>query len=422
MSANAPATPGPRAVMLVLWSVFFFQGMTLGCWFPALTNILGQMGLADWVPMAFMVPPVCAMIGPLIGGALADQRMAANRLYFWATLLCVVLILAAFAALDAGWHPIWFLVFLAGHALLSGPTWGFLATISMKHLGDAERQFPLVRVGATIGWIAGGLMTSFLLKADTSPLAGYAAGGVRLASVVLALALPHTPPLGVVRDWRSRLGLDAFVLMKQRDHLVFFVVTTLFSVPITAFYMHGPELLSVLGDPHPTGTMTVAQLLEIASMLVLGALLARHSIKVVLLWALGLSVLRFAMSAQAGHSGLIFWHVGGLALHGVCYTLYFITAQIFLDRRVDPGMRGQAQGLLTMVSGGLGPLIGAWLCGRLKLALVGADGAGWTAYWSVLAGMIAVCFTIFALFYRGSGKPSKPSDQLAGHADGGQHG
>ncbi|HEX5790102.1 MAG TPA: MFS transporter, partial [Luteolibacter sp.] len=312
--------------------------------------------------------------------------------------------------------------FLAGHALLSGPTWGFLATISMKHLGDAERQFPLVRVGATIGWIAGGLMTSYLLKADTSPLAGYAAGVVRLASVVLALALPHTPPLGVVRSWRSRLGLDAFVLMKQRDHLVFFVVTTLFSVPITAFYMHGPELLRVLGDPHPTGTMTVAQLLEIASMLVLGALLARHSIKAVLLWSLGLSVLRFAMSAQAGHSGLILWHVGGLALHGVCYTLYFITAQIFLDRRVDPGMRGQAQGLLTMVSGGLGPLIGAWLCGRLKLALVGADDSGWTVYWSVLAAMIAVSFVIFAICYRGSGKPAKPSDQFAGQADGGQHG
>ena len=226
-------------------------------------------------------------------------------------------------------------------------------------------------------------------------------------AVGLALMLPHTPPMGVMSGWRSRLGLDAFVLMKERDHLVFFVVTALFSIPISAFYMYGPEFLKVLGDPRPTGTMTVAQMLEVVSMLLLGTLLARHSIKAVLLWALGLSVLRFAMSAQAGVSGVIGWHIGGLALHGVCFTLYFVTAQIFLDRRVDPGMRGQAQGLLMMVSGGLGPLIGAWFCGWLRLHVVTADGHGWTTYWAILAAMIAVCFVIFAVFYRGMGKPQR---------------
>jgi len=407
MRATNTATRDPRRVFAVLWAVFFFQGMTLGCWFPSLTNLFGELGLAVWVPLVFMVPPICAMIGPLVGGALADQRYAANHLYFWATFLCVLLLLAAFWTLAAGWHPLWFLALLAGHALLSGPTWGFLATISMQHLSEPERQFPLVRVGATVGWVAGGLLTSYVLKADASPVAGYAAGLVRLVSVGLALMLPHTPPQGIMTGWRSRLGLDAFVLMKERDHLVFFVVTALFSIPITAFYMHGPEFLKVLGDPRPTGTMTVAQVLEVASMLLLGALLARHSIKAVLLWALGLSVLRFAMSAQAGVSGVIAWHIGGLALHGVCYTLYFVTAQIFLDRRVDPGMRGQAQGLLMMVSGGLGPLIGAWFCGWLRLHVVAADGQGWTTYWATLAAMIAVCVVIFAIFYRGMGKPRR---------------
>ncbi len=397
----------PRGVFGVLWAVFFFQGMTLGCWFPALTNLFGGLGLSSWVPMVFMVPPVCAMIGPLVGGALADQRYAANRLYFWATLLCALLLVAAFLTLDAGWHPLWFLILLALHALLSGPTWGFLATISLQHLAEPERGFPLVRVGATVGWVAGGVLTSYVLKADASPVAGYAAGAVRLLSALPALMLPHTPPLGVMSGWRSRLGLDAFVLMKERDHLVFFGVTALFSVPITAFYMHGPEFLKVLGDPRPTGTMTVAQMLEVVSMLLLGSLLARHSIKSVLLWALGLSVLRFAMSAQAGVSGLIAWHIGGLALHGVCFTLYFVTAQIFLDRRVDPGMRGQAQGLLMMVSGGLGPLAGAWCCGWLRLKLVTADGQGWALYWAILAAMIAVCVGIFACFYRGTGKPRR---------------
>jgi MFS family permease len=186
--------------------------------------------------------------------------------------------------------------------------------------------------------------------------------------------LPHTPPLGGASSWKSRLGLDAFSLLKHRDQCVFFVVTAMFSVPISAFYMYGPEFLKVLGDPHPTGTMTVAQVLEVVSMLVVGALMTRFSVKAMLSWALGLSVLRFAMSAQAGVSGVIGWHIAGVALHGVCYTFYFITAQVFLDRRVDPGMRGQAQGLLAMVTGGLGPLFGALVCGLMRSHLVGDGG------------------------------------------------
>lgn len=394
----------------MLWIVFFFQGMAPGFWLPALTNILRERGLGDWVPVAFMVPPVCALIGPLVGGALADQRVPADRLYAWASLLCSGFLLAAFGSLDAGWHPLWFVGLLGVCSLLSGPTWGLLATVSLTHLSHGERQFPRVRVGATLGWVAGGLMTSYVLFADTSPTAGYAAAAARLVAAMFAFLLPHTPPLGKGVSWKGRLGLEAFSLMKQRDHLVFFGVTALFSIPLAAFYMYGPEFLKALGDPHPTGTMTVAQVLEVAGMFVMGAVMTRFRVKVVLLWALGLSVLRFAMSAQAGVTGQIGWHIGGVALHGVCYTFYFITAQVFLDRRVDPGMKGQAQGLLAMVSGGIGPLVGALVCGWLRDHVVGEDGQGWSLFWTILAAMIAGCFALFAVFYQGLAKPKKHAE------------
>jgi MFS family permease len=252
--------------------------------------------------------------------------------------------------------------------------------------------------------MAGGLITSYVLHADTSPVAGYASAATRLLGGLLAFMLPHTPPLGRGNSWKSRLGLDAFMLMKERDYRVFFVVTALFSVPLSAFYMYAPELLKVLGDRHSTATMTIAQLTEVAAMLLVGSVMVRFKVKAVLLWALGLSVLRFGMSAYAGASGSISWHIGGIALHGMCYTFFFITAQVFLDRRVDPGLKGQAQGLLGLVSGGLGPLAGALVCGWLRNHCVTADGQGWMEFWAILAAMIALCFVIFAAFYRGLGK------------------
>ncbi|NJM37382.1 MAG: nucleoside permease [Akkermansiaceae bacterium] len=286
-------------------------------------------------------------------------------------------------------------------------SWGLLATISMTHLKNGEKQFPLVRLGATLGWMAAGWLTSYVLNADNSPVVGYAAAAARIIGGICALSLPLTLPLGVATSWRSRLGFNAFSLLKQRDHCVFFVVTALFSIPLAAFYMYAPELLEALGDQHPMATMSVAQISEVVAMLLVGSVMLRFRLKVLLMWALGFSVLRFGMSAYAGESGLIDWHVGGIALHGVCYTFYFITAQVFLDRRVAPGLRGQAQGLLSLVSNGIGPLVGAVMCGWLHQHYVRGNGQGWMEFWAILAAMIAACLMIFAMFYRGIGKNIK---------------
>ncbi len=396
-----------------LWVVFFFHGMTPGFWFPALTNILSAQGLGGWVALAFAVAPMCALISPLVGGALADQRISADRLFAWTSLAAAGLLAAAFWTLDQGWHPWWFIGLLAAYSLTSGPSWGLLATISLTHLSHGERQFPLVRLGATFGWMGAGIMTSYLLKADASPVSGYAATVSRLLAGFCAFMLPHTPPLGRADSWKSLLGLQAFSLLKQRDHCVFFIVTGLFSIPLAAFYMYAPEQLKGLGDSRPTATMTIAQWSEIAALLLVGVVMSRYRLKVVLLWALGLSALRYGMSAFSGATGMISWHVAGIALHGVCYTFYFITAQVFLDRRVDPSIKGQAQGLLALVSGGLGPLAGALVCGWLRNHYVTNGTDGWEWFWGVLAAMIGVCFLILALFYRGLGR-RKPEEQAAG--------
>ena len=408
MRGDQQSRKDPRVIFSVLWVVFFLQGMMLGFWLPALTNILGARGLRSWVPVVFMVIPVCSLVAPIVGGALADQRVAANRLFAWSSIGASVALAAAFGVLDHGWHPGLFVACMACWALLVSPSGGLLTTVSLSHLSHGERQFPLVRVGATIGWICGGLTTIFILRADTSPLAGYAGALAYLVAGFVAFRMPHTPPLGLKGSgWRKRLGLDAFALLKERDRAVFFAVTALFSIPLSAFYMYGPEFLKALGDERPTGTMTVAQVLEVGSLLLLGSVMTRFRVKTVLSLALGFSVLRYAMSAAAGVNGVIGWHIAGIALHGLCFTFYFVTAQVFLDRRVDPALKGRAQGLLSMVSGGLGPLIGALFCGWLRQVCVTPDGNGWNWFWGILSAMIGCCFVIFLMFYRGLGKQAK---------------
>lgn len=390
-----------KAAFRLIWLVFFFQGMSPGFWMPALTNLFGRMGIAAWVPAAFIVPPLCALLAPLVGGALADQRIPAERVYAWSSLFSGVLLASAFGCLDAGLHPGWFIGFLAAQALAGGPSWGLLAVISMSGLKNGEKKFPLVRMGGTVGWMAGSMLTSYLLGADTSVAAGYAGAVAKIFNGIVGFHMPHTPPLGASKTWRGRWGLDAFRLFRERDHRVIFLTTCFFSIPITSFYMYSPELLKYLGDATPAGTMAWAQIAEIIGMLTVGALMGRFRLKTLLMTGLLMSVLRFGMSAVAGETGVALWHIAGISLHGLCYTYYFITVQVYLDQRVDPAMRGQAQGLLSLMYGGAGPLLGAAICGWLRNHLVAPDGTGWGNFWWVIAGSVCLCAIYFGIFYRG---------------------
>lgn len=384
--------------------MFFLLGMSPGFYASALTNILTARHLGEWVTLAFLVGPVASIISPLIIGAVADQRMRAERLLGWISIGGAILLYAAFWTLEHDWNPWWFIGLLAAQSLLSGPLWGLCTTVALAHLDSAEKRFPLARLGGTIGWMAAGLITSHVLHADRSAVAGYASVVPRLLLGVLAFALPATHPAGTGRSWLSLLGIDAFALLRERDHFVFFLVTGLLSIPLAAFYMFVPRHLEALGDLHASATMTFAQWPEVLAMLTIGAVMSRWRIKTVLTWSLVIHVLRFASFTMAGVTGERLWLMPGVVLHGFGYTFYFITAQIFLDRRVPQGMRGQAQGLLTLVSGGIGSSVGNLLAGHLYDLTVLHGGGGWTVFWAALGSILVLCLGIFAFFYRGEGR------------------
>ncbi|MGC4017378.1 MAG: MFS transporter [Luteolibacter sp.] len=399
MSATARESRYP--MLPVMWVMCFFLGLSPGFWGSALTNILNAKGLGEWVTLAFMVTPCAALVSPLVAGALADQRIRAERLLGIIALSGAGLLLAAFWTLDHGWNPWWFIGFLALHAIFAGPMWGLGTMIALTHLRHGERTFPLARMGGTVGWMVAGLATSYLLNGDRTVSSGYASVISRVLLGLLAFTLPATPPTSTSRSWTSLLGLEAFGLLKERDHFVFFFTTALLSVPMSAFYMFVPRHLEALGDLHASGTMTLGQWSEVGAMVLVGAVMARCRVKTVLVWALGLTLARFLCFTVAGATSVRAWLIAGVSLHGIAYTFYFITAQIFLDRRVPPGLRGQAQGLLTLASSGVGTLTGTMFVGYLyRLTVIGGTG-GWEAFWAVLSSILLLCLILFSTLYKG---------------------
>lgn len=399
-------------------AILFFTGMAPGFWYPTMNNILRERGWGAWVPLAFLAPPIAAMLAPVMAGALADHRIQAQKLLGITSLLGAGMLAAAFGVLQHGGSPLLFLAVLLCFCVVTAPNWGLATTVVLANLRNAERTFPLVRIGGTVGWMAAGLIVSHVLRADASPVAGYGGAVAMLAAAVVSFGAPPTLPRGGGGGWRVLLGADALRLLRQPDQRVFFLTTALIAVPLVSFYMHAPAHLKDLGDPHPAATMAIGQMVEVAGLLVISRLMDRYRLKVLLGWALLWFVVRYLLFMVAGLTGQAGWMMPGVALQGVCYTLYFITAQVFLDRRVAAGVRGQAQGLLSTASGGLGALVGALFTGWLHRVTVDGGAGGWPLFWGVLAAMLAACSVYFWVGYQGRGaSPDTRRQPQPGAAD-----
>jgi hypothetical protein len=278
--------------------------------------------------------------------------------------------------------------------------WSISSTIVLARLEDAKKEFGPIRAMATIGWMAGCLLVS-LLNADTSSLAGYtcAVTWLMVAGFTFFLPVLETPKSAEYLSWHERLGLDALTLLKNPDHRVVFITTALFSIPLAAFYPFAPTHLRDLGLQHTTAWMSLAQVTEIIAMFSLGGLLMKWRMKWIFACGMGFGVLRFVLSAFNDRAGLL----AGVALHGCSFTLVFITAQIYLDQRVDIAWRARAQALMSLINSGVGNLTGYLGTGWWFATCMRPTGTRWPLFWGVLAAAVAAVLVYFLAAYRGQG-------------------
>jgi len=143
--------------------------------------------------------------------------------------------------------------------------------------------------------------------------------------------------------------------------------------------------------------MALGQITELLCMLALGRLFLRVRLKVVFLTGIGFAVIRYACCALDTKA----WLFTGIILHGFAFTLYFITAQIYLEQRVDPRMRARAQALLQVMYSGFGNLAGYLGTGWWRSACMTNGVTNWSRFWWGMSAVSAFVFVWFALSYRG---------------------
>lgn len=362
---SEPALAQHSAIGARLSIMMFLEFFLWGAWYVTMGPYLASLNMSGgYIGWAYSLGPIAAIVSPFFLGMVADRFFATERVLAAMHLVGGVALLAAPVAMQQA--PSLFLVAVLIHMLCYMPTLGLTNTLAFRNMSNQEKQFPLIRVWGTIGWIAANWVIS-KAQFDTDANMFYVAGGSAILLGIYSFTLPHTPPpaKGKAFNIRDALGLDALSLLKEGSFLVFVLCSFLICIPLAAYYSFAGQYVGEVGFKEIAATMSFGQMSEIFFMLVMPLCFARLGVKYMLLIGMLAWVVRYGLFSAAADD-LVRWMVlGGIILHGICYDFFFVTGFIYVDKKANKNIRGAAQGFLVLVTQGLGMFIGAKAAGML---------------------------------------------------------
>ncbi|MCA9208226.1 MAG: MFS transporter, partial [Planctomycetales bacterium] len=346
----------PNTVRLAI--MMFLQFFVWGAWYVSMTGFINKSDMAAVTGAAYTVGPLAAIIAPFFLGMIADRFFSSERvlgvlhLLGGAFLIAAPLAASAFTLpappenaglfynlvlhdLPAYVHP--FILILLLHMLCYMPTLGLTTSLSFQNLENQEKQFPLVRVAGTIGWIVGNIAVSFLPGKDQSASQFMMAGGAAILLGIYSFSLPHTPPAakGTKPTIGQILGTDSLRLFRSPAYSVFMLCSFLICIPLAGYYSFARNYVEAAGavvNDSATFTMSFGQMSEVFFMVVMPLFFARLGVKWMLVAGMGAWVLRYGLFSAAASNEVVWMILLGVILHGICYDFFFVTGMIYVDK------------------------------------------------------------------------------------------
>tara|TARA_Y100000741_G_scaffold94194_2_gene69981 strand:- start:5763 stop:6956 length:1194 start_codon:yes stop_codon:yes gene_type:complete len=389
--------------------MMFLQFFIWGGWFVTLGTYLANTLAASGgqIGMAFSTQSWGAIIAPFVVGLIADRFFNAERILGVLHIVGAILMYFMYQADNfVAFYP-----YVLGYMVVYMPTLALVNAVAFGQMEDPSKEFGKVRVWGTIGWIVAGLMISYVFSWDSA--VAIADGQLRYTFLLCAVAslllgvfsfsLPNTPPkaVGQKTGIRELLGLDALVLLKDKNFLVFFLSSVLICIPLAFYYQNANPFLTEIGVENATGKMTLGQVSEVLFMLALPIFLNRFGLKVTLLIGMAAWVLRYVLFAYGNADETLYMLIVGIALHGICYDFFFVSGQIYTDAKAGESAKSAAQGLITLATYGVGMLVGFAVAGMITdRYTTEASVHEWQQIWLFPAAFAAVVFLIFLFMFK----------------------
>ncbi len=399
------------SIQLRLTVMNFMQFFVWGSWLISLgAYMIVTLGFTGGqVGSIYATMGVASLFMPGLMGIVADRWVNAERVFGICHLIGAGLLLWASTVKD--FDTLYMIMLL--NAMVYMPTIALNNTVSYKVLEqkglNVIRNFPPIRVWGTVGFIAAMWMVDFA-GWTKSALQLYISAGAAIFLGVYAFTMPRCPPAKPEgkRSLLSALGLDAFVLFRRRQMLVFFIFAMMLGAALQITNAFGGAYLDdfktaypgTFGVEHPNLLLSISQISETLFILTIPFFLQRFGIKKVMLISIVAWVFRFGLFA-VGDPGTGLWMlVLSMIIYGMAFDFFNISGSLFVDREADANIRASAQGLFMIMTNGLGAFVGGMASGWV-VDYFTADGIkDWQSIWLTFAGYALALGIVFPFVFK----------------------
>ncbi|UCC40265.1 MAG: MFS transporter [Candidatus Aminicenantes bacterium] len=392
-------------VKLRLGIMMFLQYAIWGAWAPVLSAYLKEtLGFTGFqFSVIYSLLPLATIIAPFIGGQVADRYFASQKAVGFLQLIGGILLVIISNVTDYT-TMMWLMLF---YCLLYAPTLALTNSIAFVNLKNSEKDFGIIRVWGTIGWIVAGLVLMgwrFTAKSfepiafggDTFLLAGI----FSLIMGIQSFTLPHTPPKkDATKPWAF---LEAIKMMKDKNFLVFIIIAFVVATELMFYYiLTAPFLTSEkigLSEAAVPGVMVIAQVAEIFVLaILLPYLITRIGIRNILVIGVLAWPARYIIFAIGKPAWLV---IASLSLHGFCFVFFFAASFIYVDMVAPRDIRHSAQSLIILVTYGIGNYLGSLFAGWIHDKFTIEEVTNWTTVFIVPCVLTILCALAFLFFFK----------------------
>lgn len=401
----------------------FLQFAVWGAYLTSMGTYLAGVGLGSHIGIFYAMQGIVSLFMPAILGIIADRWVPAQRLLGMSHLLAALFMGGAgYYAMEAGsevaFGPLFLLYSLSVAFYM--PTLGLSNSVAFTALEkaglDTIRAFPPIRTFGTIGFICSMWMVDLLgFQANYMQFFTCATWGLLLALYANTLPVCPVSKGGARKSLVEALGLNAFLLFKQRKMAVFFIfsmllgvslqITNGFANPFITSFQALPEYADTFGVQHANLLISLSQVSETCCILLIPFFLSRFGIKRVMLIAMVAWVLRFGLFGLGNPGSGVWMFILSMLVYGVAFDFFNVSGSLFVDRETDISIRSSAQGLFIIMTNGIGATVGTLSAQAVVNRFVDFNStepqmAGWSQAWFIFAAYALVVAVVFAIVFR----------------------
>ena len=428
----------------------FMQFAVWGSYLVCISNYLGRAGLGGEIAWFYSVQGIVSIFMPALIGIVADKWIPAQRL------LGLCHFIAGTFMLLAWWygqtHPIleftpFFSIYTVSIAFYM-PTIALSNTVAFSVLNrnglDTVKDFPPIRVLGTVGFIAAMWFVNcayyyngqfgFTIS-ESNPSANFrfqytdmqilVCGILGLILALYTLAIPNVPvaakssgDAGGKKSILEILGLNAFMLFKNKRMAIFFIfsmllgvslqITNGFATPFITHFKGIAEYADSFGANNATLLTSLSQISEAACILLIPFFLTRYGIKRVMLIAMAAWVLRFGFFGFGDPGSGLWMFILSMIVYGVAFDFFNVSGALFVEQETDDKIKASAQGLFMLMTNGIGASVGTIIAGVIvnnycQWETISGQAymmGNWKTPWLIFAAYALAVTIMFAVLFR----------------------